>query len=474
MKMEKANSNLCYIGDMDVIEYVRNKIDDIVLELQKVRIAKDISLYKIAQMTGLAHTTIMRIENYSKQPSLEAIMRIAIALDVKLDIFESKHNLQYLESAMKSEDDVQSIGSSEKLNTDMVNQYIESIHESYIQFDGRNKEKCLRILGLTDIYTSPEISFHQIAREIQKNLVFEIDAPQYIDQVGDSLNKYVTICDHFIVKEISHIISQVLNDFKLVLREYYLGQHTSAYGLFSEAMNKLDISSLCHTLPFNLKLYRARKTKTKRSFNEDDFFHVPFEKRTSVSTQRYSFPGLPCLYMGTSVDICLLELNCNNAAVAELQPISNKECNILDLTGIFSCPIQLMSLEDQCDFLKLFPLIYLCSTKIKERNRIITISSPNNHLKKSTYLSEDIYFRPDYIIPQLLLEYILDKTVCTEEPVVGIQYYSVQEDFYSNWLDGNMQKLEKIKNIVVPVRTNRNKGQCQELKAMFQVNRILD
>ena len=105
---------------------------------------------------------------------------------------------------------------------------------------------------------------------------------------------------------------------------------------------------------------------------------------------------------------------------------------------------------------------------------MITISTPNNQIEKSTYLSEDIYFRPDYIIPQLLLEYILDKTICTEEPVVGIQYYSVQEDFYSNWLDGNMQKLEKIKNIVVPVQTNRNKGQCQELKAMFQVNRILD
>lgn len=476
MKMEKDNCTLCYIDGVDVIEHVKNKIDDIVLELQKVRIAKNISLYKIAQMTGLAHTTIMRIENYSKQPSLEAIMRIAIALDVELDIFDLKHQQRNLEQTSDIELNMQSEDDAAKPEIDMLklNKYSEIKYESDIQPDGKDGFESLRMEYLSNIYLSSQTSFLIIAQEIRKSLVYEINAPKYIDEVWKSLDKYTTICKRILAEEISLKISQFSNDLRLVLREYYLGQHTSAYELFAESMNKLNISSLYYALPFDLKLYRARKPQKQRIFKVDDFFHIPFEKRTSVSTQRYSFPGLPCLYMGTSIDVCLRELECNNAIVAELQPTFDKRYNILDLTRLFSTSVQSMSIECQHAFFELLPLIYLCSTKLKERNITIRKEEPSGQIEKSICMSENIHFRPDYIIPQLLLEYILDKTVCTENPIVGIQYYSVQEDFYSKWLDGNIQELQKMKNIVVPVRTNRNSGHCQELTAMFRVNRILD
>ena len=43
------------------------------------------------------------------------------------------------------------------------------------------------------------------------------------------------------------------------------------------------------------KYYRTRM-KEDKPFKELDLFHVPFDKRGSVTTKRYSIPGYPCLY----------------------------------------------------------------------------------------------------------------------------------------------------------------------------------
>lgn len=38
-------------------------------------------------------------------------------------------------------------------------------------------------------------------------------------------------------------------------------------------------------------------------------FHIPFELRGKAATQRYSIPGLPSLYLGSSCYICWEELH---------------------------------------------------------------------------------------------------------------------------------------------------------------------
>ena len=40
-----------------------------------------------------------------------------------------------------------------------------------------------------------------------------------------------------------------------------------------------------------------------------EMFHIKYELRGKVQTQRCSFPGLPCLYLGCSSYVCWLELN---------------------------------------------------------------------------------------------------------------------------------------------------------------------
>ena len=445
MKKERESSKLCYISGVNIIEYVNNMIDDIIVKLQKTRLEKGISLYRLAQMTGLAHTTIMRIENYSMQPSLEALMRMALALDVDLDLHNQKDNEEVSKSDMQSQ-----LANDEKVNTAIHlctdYYYITKIDRDLIS-DSKN----------------PAIELNQhflkLSQEIYLSFVSQFDSSKYIEEIEDNLQHYlICISKYNIDGNVRKRISELSHNLTLALREYYIGQHTSAYELFAEAMQKINISSLyCSLLP-NQKLYRARAVnKTHEPLDKEDFFHIPFEKRTQVSSQRYSFPGLPCLYMGTSAEVCLKELGYqdNPVTVAELQVVPSMKYQILDMTSIFNKSADLMNEEEQRNFLELLPLIFVCSTKISQDD------------------DNRVFFRPDYIIPQLLLEYILDKTVWRENPIIGIQYYSVQEDFYSKWLEGDIQGLEKMKNIVIPVRTNANKGHCKELTTLFRVNCVL-
>ena len=55
--------------------------------------------------------------------------------------------------------------------------------------------------------------------------------------------------------------------------------------------------------------YRMRTNEKKERFTRKDLFHIPLNKRGLVSTQRYSMPGYPCLYLGKSLAACWEEMN---------------------------------------------------------------------------------------------------------------------------------------------------------------------
>lgn len=54
-------------------------------------------------------------------------------------------------------------------------------------------------------------------------------------------------------------------------------------------------------------LYRVRYSDAN-IFNRNEMFHIPFQLRHLVSTQRYSIAGVPCLYLGTSLYVCWQEM----------------------------------------------------------------------------------------------------------------------------------------------------------------------
>ena len=110
----------------------------------------------------------------------------------------------------------------------------------------------------------------------------------------------------------SQIISKVTN-FKNTCEkmydDYFLGHHNESYENFKKAIEDLINTELLITDLTETNFYRARYNTGNHDFKENEMYHIPFDMRGKVKTQRYSFPGLPCLYLGASTYACWLELN---------------------------------------------------------------------------------------------------------------------------------------------------------------------
>lgn len=231
----------------------------------------------------------------------------------------------------------------------------------------------------------------------------------------------------------------------LSISEYNYGKHYSAYSLFKTAMSYLDIKMLVRSLSTEL-FYRFR---SKKISNPEEMFHIPFEKRHKVGTQRYSFPGLPCLYLGSSVDICKEELQdkvSNDYSIGLYKLSDGVHPKIFDLSYFFDLRYDCMDEITRQKFFELVPLIALCSIRCEYPK------------------GEDVRFKKEYIIPQMLLEYIMDTQPFGGEGVIGIRYRSV---YHMHDILEKDNQYQKWNNYVFPAISNRPSGFSQQLQESF-------
>lgn len=201
-----------------------------------------------------------------------------------------------------------------------------------------------------------------------------------------------------------------------------LGGHSVAlffgfqYENFENAVKTLNISESELFKPSSAAaflMYRARENRggdvTAKDYEDEEMFHIPLYSRRIISTQRYSFPGLPCLYLGASVYTCWVELNrpaFENFQVAAIATTPGVDgYSIVDMSNI---PQRLSDLKKELKFtpeeyLQYWPLLALCSIKVR---------------------NESGSFKPEYIFPQFLLEYIQKNQ--EDEAIVGVKYVSIK------------------------------------------------
>src|ERR1035437_2867592 len=115
-----------------------------------------------------------------------------------------------------------------------------------------------------------------------------------------------------ITKRLNSIINSYFNGFpdeaykdlhQLLNNVSFITKLSDGYGHFLTIKDprKLD----------NVSYYRIRSLGESEVTppTEKEMFHVPFEKRGFVSTNRFSISGFPCLYLGRSLQVCYEELN---------------------------------------------------------------------------------------------------------------------------------------------------------------------
>lgn len=195
-------------------------------------------------------------------------------------------------------------------------------------------------------------------------------------------------------------------------------------------------------------LYRVR-AQIAPSLNREGLFHIPFELRHRVGTQRYSIPGLPSLYLGGSLYTCWAEMG--KPALHELQASAfwlteGSKVKLLDFSRKperllpYVQPTGTTVHPQACnDFiiphLVSWPLLAMCSIVVQHRD------SP---------------FKPEYIFPQLVLQWITK-----EHQFDGVCYFSTH-------VVGVTDHPLPPCNIVLPAQVIKARGRCSRLLQLFK------
>lgn len=273
------------------------------------------------------------------------------------------------------------------------------------------------------------------------------------DSYKGLLREYVnSASDDFTEKDIEEInsICTQIND---IIKYQYRGLHSKAFNEFTELMDgkghvrKYLISYFGNNTPY---LYRMRTFELKRNISPKDMFHIPLPKRGMASTQRYSVPGYPCLYMGESIYACWEELDRPHLDSCMVSRLSTELTHLIDLR----IPTKQEYEKYFSHVLFKFPLIISCMVQVcnKEDN-----------------------FKPEYIIPQLFMEYIIEKNTQKGKsnnkfllldlgPIHGIRYTSAHQNDEFNFPNN------KFDNVVVPVVNPLSETvYCPNLCNMFKI-----
>lgn len=281
---------------------------------------------------------------------------------------------------------------------------------------------------------------------------------EYIGDKGfcESLSEHLRIYQGYleetedVTEDIKTYSRQVCERIREIVRSQYKGLHSQAFKKLSNLLSgteKLESLKKFFSISSQLKagnsLYRARVHQICVKFIHKDMFHIPFDKRGLVKTHRYSFPGYPCLYMGESVYTCWEEMHRTDFDLCMISRLENiEDLNLLDMR----IPTKEEYNRNTDAVLRRFPLLIACMTVVKNMDDV---------------------FKPEYIIPQLLTEWIitqngeLNKNKGKEkcEIIHGIRYTS---SLKSNEFDFPKSKLDNI--AIYPIKTLEGKNHyCPEL-----------
>lgn len=242
----------------------------------------------------------------------------------------------------------------------------------------------------------------------------------FIPSINQILMEYYSdikkLDEKLLVEKYEEVIKLYIDGIMEILNLSYQGLHALAFNKFKELMCDYRLSQFLQEKIENEKiLYRMRIMENRTSVSFKDMFHIPLNKRGIIKTQRYSSPGYPCLYLGTTINACWEELHrptLDNCMISALRLERTIKC--IDLSLPNKKEIEKETAEDQIKltrFFMNFPLILTCSVKV---------------------LNYSDTYKPEYIIPQLLMEYIID--------------YNKDKNYYTQFLFGIFYTSVHINN----------------------------
>lgn len=186
--------------------------------------------------------------------------------------------------------------------------------------------------------------------------------------------------------------------------------------------------------------YREYKDENKYITIAEDFsnqlFHLPYNMRQLAKNCRYSISGLPCLYLGDSVETCIRELRKETD-----QNLVGARYTLQNDVEVYSLRInwntQIKDEAEMIAFLKKYLLIHACSYRIQQE-------------------SDDAVYIPFYTIPQMITAAIASKDDATR----CIEYSSTRNEGGINY-------------VFIPKYSCNDRGNYdEELRSLFSMELI--
>lgn len=245
------------------------------------------------------------------------------------------------------------------------------------------------------------------------------------------------------------LVKNLIDGIKQSIDQYLNGYPARAYEVLKEALERNQIVHFISRgdLQPGTSFYRLRTHDQHYPLDQKELFHIPFNKRGRVSTQRFSIPGFPCLYMSNAVYVAWEELGrkpIDEIHVARLVNIETLKC--LDLTtDVYTGKDTYLSNKaepDKWNYIKAWPLIAACSVKVFD--------------KKDS-------FKPEYIIPQLLLQFIRSD----ESALSGIKFSSTHINQNEYEFNGEFY------NYAIPVKSESDDGYCAYLRSVLEMTDVV-
>ena len=260
----------------------------------------------------------------------------------------------------------------------------------------------------------------------------------YRDALQKSLDEYCMILetkkeDTSLINSCRAISEQLLQIVDNIRR----GAHSTAYrqleNIFKQRYSKFDLNVDTLIQEQEGYFYRMRIIEDRRNIEPKEMFHIPFDKRHIVSTERFSFPGLPCLYLGCSAYVCWEEMGRPDFSRVMISALkTTQKLKLLDLRApIYHRWNQINK--------KSLPLILACQAVVADK---------------------DAKYKSEYIIPQLMMEYI----ITNHDNIDGILYSSVFKDKQFEY------PADKFYNIALPAIQDSKTGKySKRLRKLFTI-----
>lgn len=285
-------------------------------------------------------------------------------------------------------------------------------------------------------YTSQKDSHFRIRLGIvlrqYKEMVSKLDLPRNPLKTED-IEKISRICD-----KLSDIVKSSMQG--MPSRAY-----SQLHNLLSDKEGNplINIRKTILTYDKNEYFYRIRLMDSINEATRKDLFHIPLDMRGMIKTQRFSIPGYPCLYLGESIYGCWEEMSRPQMFKCAVSRFRNDQpVNFVDMT------IPTKEFLYNPEYLVLLPLVIACSIRVSD---------------------DGATYKPEYIVPQLLMEWILKNRTYTDFDGSKKQIHGVA--FSSTHLNKDFEFPENcFINYAIPVFSvdYRNRF-CRKLCELFSL-----